>query len=141
MVHSDVRNRVWKFVIYDREMQLFWLYYHMRKEYCWVKQRISWQNKKNFHFEYLRIEIFNYVSCVLGCIALCILGCIFRVQSTDETILKSKATSIFFTLQFLVYLYSDKPLRKPLIIKKMLSHILVLFLGDCSINSNFFFVN
>jgi hypothetical protein len=34
-----------------------------------------------------------------------------RVQSTDETILKSKATSIFFTLQFLVYLYSDKPLQ------------------------------
>ena len=59
----------------------------------------------------MRIEIFNYVSCVLGCIALCILGCIFRVQSTDETILKSKATSNFFTLQFLVYLYSDKPLQ------------------------------
>jgi hypothetical protein len=54
-----------------------------------VKQRISWQNKKNFHFEYLRIEIFNYVSCVLGCIALCILGCIFRVQSTDESIICS----------------------------------------------------
>jgi len=29
----------------------------------------------------------------------------------DETILKSKATSNFFTFQFLVYHYSDKPLQ------------------------------